>query len=164
MSYAGFSKSIAGVGSWSAASLPTEEPAVHGALEPTDTPSMIMASEEEPTKDNDDTEIDYIPAKHLSDPDYTPANHSCPDPSSSFIHQTTHQLDLSFLAQITSRARTRRIFLPRWRSHHPSPLLHIAFRAHTTSTRTAHHSDRIGLMDSELILLRMNLRQVAERV
>lgn len=37
---------------------------------------MIVAYEVEPTEDNDETEPEYTPIEHLSEPDYTLADHS----------------------------------------------------------------------------------------
>lgn len=48
---------MAGVGSWSAPSLPMEEDVVYGAFDPTDTSLMILASKQEPMKDIDDAEL-----------------------------------------------------------------------------------------------------------
>ncbi|CAI9286336.1 unnamed protein product [Lactuca saligna] len=50
-----------GTGSWSAASLPAEEHAVHGASDCIDTSAMIITYKEEITEDNDDTELAYSP-------------------------------------------------------------------------------------------------------
>lgn len=52
-----FLESMAGVGSWSAPSLPMEEDVVYGAFDPTDTSLMILASKQEPMKDIDDAEL-----------------------------------------------------------------------------------------------------------
>ena len=46
MSYVGFAKSMAGVGSWSAASLSEVEHVVHGASNTIDTLAAIMTSKE----------------------------------------------------------------------------------------------------------------------
>ncbi|CAH1446142.1 unnamed protein product [Lactuca virosa] len=42
---------------------------------------MIVDSEEEPTKDGDDTEPEYTLTEHPSEPDYTPADHFSSEPS-----------------------------------------------------------------------------------
>ncbi|CAH1422775.1 unnamed protein product [Lactuca virosa] len=75
---------------------------------------MIVPSEEEPIQYIDDTEPDYTPVEHPYEPVYTLADHFSSDPSSLF----SHQLDLSFSAQIMSQTRTRRIPPHPHRSHH----------------------------------------------
>ncbi|CAH1432439.1 unnamed protein product [Lactuca virosa] len=68
-------ESVEGAGSWSETSLPAKEHAVNGASDPTNIPTMIVAYEEEPTEDNDDTEPGYTPTEHPFEPEYTPADH-----------------------------------------------------------------------------------------
>ncbi|CAI9268607.1 unnamed protein product [Lactuca saligna] len=127
---------MAGAGLWSATSLPAEEHVVHHASDPTGIPAMIMAYEGEPTDDSGYTEHDYSPVEHPSNLDYTPSDHSSPEPSEP-VHLPDHtsvglqllnsdyetneeEEDISTSLEITS---------PR-----PNPS-HRSFRAHLTGTQ-----------------------------
>ncbi|CAI9271162.1 unnamed protein product [Lactuca saligna] len=62
-----------GAGSWRTVSLPVEEQPVSGTTDPTNTPTVLTTSDEEPMEDSDEIEADDI--FDLSEPDYTPAKH-----------------------------------------------------------------------------------------
>ncbi|CAI9282037.1 unnamed protein product [Lactuca saligna] len=101
MSYEGLLGIQACTGSWSTTS------------NPTDIPGMIVASDEAPMKGSDDTDPDYTPAEHPSEPNYTP------DAGLELL-SSDYELDVD-----------EEDIPPRWRYHHPAHLLHIDFSQHT---------------------------------
>ncbi|CAI9279767.1 unnamed protein product [Lactuca saligna] len=93
-----------GIESWSAASLTAEEHVVHGASDPTDTPEMSMASEEEPMKDNDNTKPEDTPDEHPSELVYSLSIHCSYSGETNFDKYYCYPLSIesSILTNITT--------------------------------------------------------------
>ncbi|CAI9268685.1 unnamed protein product [Lactuca saligna] len=128
---------MAGIRSWSVASISEEEHAIYGASDPTDTPTMIMTYVEEPMEGSDNTEPDYTPTEHPSEPDYTPVeDNSSPDPSNPIylLDYTPARLKLLTFDYETNEGGEDISTSLEISPPCPTPS-HRSFRAHTTSTR-----------------------------